>query len=154
MASPTQWTWVWANFRRWWRTGKPGVLQSMGSPRVRHNWDTEQKKACQSRACLPVGCSPTASLVWVPCSCADTSPDSPSYASILWCVDLQPHSANRWGGPDLHCVSELALNNPHVFPVWSSFPGASDGKESACSVGDLSIPGLGRSPEEGNGNSL
>ena len=30
MASPTPWTWVWANFRRWWRTGKPGVLQSMG----------------------------------------------------------------------------------------------------------------------------
>ena len=26
----TQWTWVWANFGRWWRTGKPGVLQSMG----------------------------------------------------------------------------------------------------------------------------
>ena len=26
MASPTQWTWVWAIFRRWWRTGKPGVL--------------------------------------------------------------------------------------------------------------------------------
>ena len=24
------WTWVWANSRRWWRTGKPGVLQSMG----------------------------------------------------------------------------------------------------------------------------
>ena len=31
MASPTQWTWVWANSRRWWRTGKPGVLQPMGS---------------------------------------------------------------------------------------------------------------------------
>ena len=24
MALPTQWTWVWANSRRWWRTGKPG----------------------------------------------------------------------------------------------------------------------------------
>ena len=33
------------------------------------------------------------------------------------------------------------------------FPGGSDGKESACSVGDLgSIPGSGRSPGEGNGN--
>ena len=33
------------------------------------------------------------------------------------------------------------------------FPGGSDGKESACSVGDLgSISGLGRSPREGNGN--
>ena len=28
-ASPTQWTWVWANFRRWWGTGKPGLLQAM-----------------------------------------------------------------------------------------------------------------------------
>ena len=29
-ASPIQWTWVWANSGRWWRTGKPGMLQSMG----------------------------------------------------------------------------------------------------------------------------
>ena len=42
MASPTQWTWVWANSGRWWRTGKPDVLQSMGSQRVRHNWASEQ----------------------------------------------------------------------------------------------------------------
>ena len=35
------------------------------------------------------------------------------------------------------------------------FPGGLDGKESACSVGDLgSIPGLGRSPGGGHGNSL
>ena len=31
MASPSQWTRVWANSGRQWRTGKPGVLQSMGS---------------------------------------------------------------------------------------------------------------------------
>ena len=34
----TQWTGVWANSRRWSRTGKPGELQSMGSWRVRHDW--------------------------------------------------------------------------------------------------------------------
>ena len=35
------------------------------------------------------------------------------------------------------------------------FPGVSDGKESACNAGNPgSIPGLGRSPEEGNGNPL
>ena len=35
------------------------------------------------------------------------------------------------------------------------FPGSSAGKESACNAGDLgSIPGLGRSPGEGNGNPL
>ena len=31
MASPTQWTWVWINSGRWWWTGRPGMLQSMGS---------------------------------------------------------------------------------------------------------------------------
>ena len=38
MASPTQWTWVWVNSRSWWWTGRPGVLQSMGSQRVRYDW--------------------------------------------------------------------------------------------------------------------
>ena len=42
MASSTQWTWVWVNSGRWWRTGKPGVLESMGSQRIRHNLATEQ----------------------------------------------------------------------------------------------------------------
>ena len=41
MASMTWWTWVWVSSRRWWWTGKPGVLQSMGSQRVRHDWATE-----------------------------------------------------------------------------------------------------------------
>ena len=41
MASPTRWTWVWASSRSWWWTGKPGVLQSMGLQRVRHDWVTE-----------------------------------------------------------------------------------------------------------------
>ena len=41
MASPTQWTWVWERSRSWWWTGKPDVLQSMGSQRVRHDWVIE-----------------------------------------------------------------------------------------------------------------
>ena len=41
MASPTQWTWVWASSRSWWWTGKPGVLRTMGLQRVRHDWETE-----------------------------------------------------------------------------------------------------------------
>ena len=40
-------------------------------------------------------------------------------------------------------------------PVFLGFPGSSAGKEPACNVGDLgSIPGLGRSPGEGNGYLL
>ena len=41
MASLTRWTWVWASSGSWWWTGKPGVLQSMGSQRARHDWATE-----------------------------------------------------------------------------------------------------------------
>ena len=45
MASPTQWTWVWANSRRWWKTGRTGMLQSMGSQRVGHHWVTKHSTA-------------------------------------------------------------------------------------------------------------
>ena len=41
MASPTQWTWVWENCGSWWWIESPGLLQSMGSQRVRHAWVTE-----------------------------------------------------------------------------------------------------------------
>ena len=51
MASLTWWTWVWTGSRNWWWTGKPGVLQSMGSQRVGHDWSTELK----SKLSLPMG---------------------------------------------------------------------------------------------------
>ena len=35
-------TWVWANFGRWCRTGKPNVLQCMGLQGIGHDWATEQ----------------------------------------------------------------------------------------------------------------
>ena len=41
LASPTRWTWVWVGYGSW--IGKPGVLQSMGSQRVGHDWATEMK---------------------------------------------------------------------------------------------------------------
>jgi len=53
--------------------------------------------------------------------------------------------------PYLHCEPVLGINQ--TLP--QGFPGGSDGKASACTGGDpVSIPGLGRSPGEGNGNLL
>ena len=43
VTSLMQWTWTWANLERWEGTGRPGVLQSMGSQRSGHNWGTEQQ---------------------------------------------------------------------------------------------------------------
>ena len=37
----TRWTWVWASFGRWWWTGRPGGLQSLGSQRVEDDWVIE-----------------------------------------------------------------------------------------------------------------
>ena len=41
MASLTWWTWVWSSSESWWWSGKPGMLQSIGLQRVRHDWVTE-----------------------------------------------------------------------------------------------------------------
>ena len=40
MASRAQWMWVWVNSRRWWWTGRPGMLQFMGLLWVGHDWAT------------------------------------------------------------------------------------------------------------------
>ena len=41
MASPAQRTLVWVTSRSWWWTGRPDVLQCLGSQRFRHDWATE-----------------------------------------------------------------------------------------------------------------
>ena len=61
VASSTQWTWVWANSRRWWRTRKPGMLQSMRSQRVKDDLATEQQQnityiVFMSCPCLHIVC--------------------------------------------------------------------------------------------------
>ena len=45
----TRWTWVWATSGSWWRTGKPGVLQSMGLQRVGHDWVTKLNWTCSGK---------------------------------------------------------------------------------------------------------
>ena len=44
MASLMQWAWTWANSGRWWGTGKPSMLQSVGLQRVGHDLVTEQQQ--------------------------------------------------------------------------------------------------------------
>ena len=57
MASLTQWTWVWASSRNWWSTGMPGLLQSMGSQRVGHDWATELNKTERSLSSGTLTCT-------------------------------------------------------------------------------------------------
>ena len=64
IASLTRWTWVWASSGSWWWTGKPVVLQSMGSQRVGHDWATELNwehewyyDPCSPLPCNTLNCS-------------------------------------------------------------------------------------------------
>ena len=86
-----------------------------------------------------------------------------SYAGLsLQCMS---HSRKCWGsGPSAHralrrtserCLLSIMVLFYQRLTTVTGFPGGSDSKASACSAGDLgSIPGLGRSPGEGNGNPL
>ena len=56
MPSLTQWRWVWIDSGSWWWTETPGMLRSMGSQRVGHDWETELNWT--EPACL----SPTSQL--------------------------------------------------------------------------------------------
>ena len=58
-----------------------------------------------------------------------------------------------WEDPPEEDMATHSIILAWRIPVEKGFPGTSDGKESACNVGDSgSVPGLTRSPGEGNGN--
>ena len=77
MALPTQWTWVWEKFGRWWKTGKTGVLQFMGLQRIGLDLVTEEQ-----------GCHTGEAM----CRC---SADSPSKIPDLWMrLSLAPTQAH------------------------------------------------------------
>ena len=66
MASLTQWTWVWACSRRWWRTGKPGVLWSVGSQRNGYGWVTEkQQQSYEKEKRVSYYCIPHTFYTWL-----------------------------------------------------------------------------------------
>ena len=97
MASLTWWTWVWVNSGSWWWTGRPGVLQFMGSQRVRHDWETELNWLSLSQWC-----------------CLTIHPLLPSFPPVL---NLPQHQGLfQWVG-SLHLVAivlELQLQQQPI----------------------------------------
>ena len=81
MASLTQWTWVWVNSGRQWRIG---VLQSMGSQRVGHDWATEQPPPPRSSECYQMQRIPAYTTAGVdpPTSCGPHQ--APPTSSFLY----------------------------------------------------------------------
>ena len=73
MASLTRWTWVWACFRSWWWTGKPGMVQSMGSTESQVwltdwpelNWRPRNRHSYCYRSEMTQGFSGFLPLIWL-----------------------------------------------------------------------------------------
>ena len=87
MASSTQWTWIWVSSGRWWRTGKPGVLQSMGSQRLRHNWATEQQPAFIQAGLLVWDVMDTSYVTWLTSYALTGFP--PALVTLYWlCLSI------------------------------------------------------------------
>ena len=84
------------------------------------------------------------------------SQESDTECWSLMPVALQETTPGGWREPGSQLEGlDLHTSHPHLHLGNLGFPGGSDGKESACSAGDTGlIPGLGRSPGEGNGNPL
>ena len=73
--------------------------------------------------------------------------------SLHW--ELGVLATGSWGKSRVHYYCYYYFGHFHAANGILGFPSGSDGKESACNAGDMgSIPGLGRSPGGGQGNSL
>ena len=96
------WTWVWANSGNWWWTGKPGVLQSMGSQRVRHDWVTELNWTGTGRFLVKV--------VWV-----NTCEGTPSF----WCNPSYLPISNLCAASPLPSWTKL-FNNANTSLAWAA----------------------------------
>ena len=117
MASPTWWTWVWASSRRWWRTWKPGVLDSgvAKSQTWLSNWMITTKK--QIGACLvgtspafawPRALPPSSALSFLHfCARSSTKVLPPSTSTF----SPSPHYAAQHPALYSHCSPEIALSN-------------------------------------------
>ena len=119
-----------------WRTPcteEPGGSAFIGSKRVEHDWSNiARMHARMETVWRLVLCSPFSNCHCIIINTADTLPSFLRYFLPTLCH---------------HCP--VSVFRPHIL---LGFPGGSDSKESACNVGDPgSIPGLGRSPGDGNG---
>ena len=152
MASLPQWPRVWANSRRQWRTGKPGVLQSMRSQRVRHDWVTvtfEEMQGLGSRkqflnisnflktcsTSFP-GAQSASSPPWTPFRACRGSTSGAAQGSISTEADgkcpWQAPVCNWQGHPLDHCSRGLSSHYHFVPPAWTFFNFLGHKQSSSC----------------------
>ena len=131
MASLTQWTWVWVNSGSWWWTGRSGMLQSMGSQRVKHDWATELNWVLLD-SCNPMNCSPPGSSVdgilqarileWVAFSFfrGTSQPRNWTQAFPAWQADAQSPWLSSMGKPNIFVqIHRMNIKSELYCKLWT-----------------------------------
>ena len=100
MASPTRWTWVWVDSRRWRWTGRPSVLQSMGSQRAGHDWATELNWTESLEVEIPGLVSPSSCVIkdpWFSDFCCTAVLSNPQHISdsFFICLEMTADAQNN-----------------------------------------------------------
>ena len=118
MASLTRWTWVWASSGSGWRTGKPGVLQSMGSQRGDTtewpNW-TKYIFCKWLNSDHPI----TKQVTLASCTCLTSiSVQVTMPTPIEWTMKTT-QGKNRAGRHFTLCQPGLSLSSGQIFCCWS-----------------------------------
>ena len=132
MASPTRWTWVCVGKGSWWWTGRPGVLQSMGSQSQTRLSDWTEGPGVKSLISWEL----IFGVVWNRVQFHSFTCEYPVFPTL--CIE--------------ETVFLFEYSGFHELSYSQGSPGSSAGKESTCNAGDpASIPRLGRSPGEGHG---
>ena len=118
ITSPTRWTWVWVNSGSWWWTGRPGVLQFMGSQRVGHDWATEMNWKYQ----LVVALS-TFQLRPLPLATCITFLTTRTDLCPIWYLHCFAHSALPFcNALSQSCCVELFFDDPPEWLLYKSVP--------------------------------
>ena len=125
MASLTQWTWVWVNSGRWWRTGRPGMLRFMGSQRVRHDWATELNWTEVVSYVYAFGLCAQSCLTL--CNPRDCSPPGSSVHGIFqatmleWvAISYSRGSSQSRDWTHISCVSCIGRQILYLFATWEA----------------------------------
>ena len=133
IASLPQWRWIWENSRRQWRTADPGMLQSMGSQRLRHDLAAEQSTNLQPALCGEGGTLSLFSLTdtdLLPWSSRRLSEQltCPAQGLLTWESGARrPFSGQHYGHP--FCVQTFGSHLGLIFKIFLISP---LGKNTCC----------------------
>ena len=126
MTSPTGWTWVWASSESWWWTGKPGMLQSMESQRVKHDWAIELTDLVRN---VDYKVSPKTSWIW---TCFSQNLEVINVHMRIWEALIETEGPPRWfSGKESACWCSSWIPGLDPWqPTLVFLPGKSHGQRS------------------------